>query len=409
MVHRRHAALTSSLLICAVAAGCTSARTPQIESATPSPLLVQSIAASKAVAATDGKRHLLFELLLVNQSPFNVTVNSMATVDVGSGAVLNTLSGDNLANAARLTLLGGDGASLQPSQSSIIFADVVLAGNAPLPAFISTRITSTQTASNNGAGNLGGLPVSPQAGAQATVTFETARMPVESERVVVLAPPVRGGGWVVFRGCCDVATSHRGGTGAYGGQIRIAERFAIDLVQTDEAGMLVTGPGNDVRSYVQYGAPVYAVADGEVVSSRNTQPDEVPGQLNNNLTEEQAGGNAVVLNIGNGRYVLYGHLQRGSVRVKAGDIVKAGYEIGRIGNSGKTFAPHLHLHVSTSAVPGGDGLPFVFSSFTLRGRLNDDPFVLAQQGRPAIVSPDQPHGPRLNAYPLNNDVLEFAR
>jgi hypothetical protein len=239
--------------------------------------------------------------------------------------------------------------------------------------------------------------------------FDTRAIRLDGAPAVVLAPPVRGADWIAFRGCCNVMTSHRGGTGIYDGQIRIAERFALDLVKTNEAGMLVTGPGNDVQSYPQYGAPVYAVADGTVVSSRNTQPDEIPGALNNNLSEIEASGNSVVLKISEDRYVLYAHLQAGSVRVAVGDVIKKGDEIGLIGNSGKTFAPHLHLHVSSSAVPGGDGVPFVFSSFSLLGRLTEDPFILAQQGRPAKAPSDQQSGPRFKAHPLNNDVLAFER
>ena len=409
MFHRWYAAIKACLLIGMFAPGCTSAPTapPHAEAPQPSPLIAQHIAAPKIVMASDGLRHVLYELLLVNQSPFSVKIETVSTVNPQSAGVLSMLAGADLSNASRLTLLGGDGTALQPSQSSLVFADVILPGDVPTPATILSRITATQIATAENSGTLGGLTVSPQTGAQPTVTFDTRPMPLDTTSTIILAPPVRGSDWIVFRGCCDVLTSHRGGTGIYDGDIRITERFALDLVKTDEAGMLVTGPANNVGSYPQYGARVYAVADGTVVSSRNSQRDEIPGGLNNSLSEREASGNSVVLKIAEDRYVLYAHLQAGSVRVEPGDVIRKGDEIGRIGNSGKTFAPHLHLHVSSSADPGGDGLPFVISSFSLIGRLTQDPFVLAQQGRPAKVVPDQQREQRFNSHPLNNDVLAF--
>jgi murein DD-endopeptidase MepM/ murein hydrolase activator NlpD len=396
----------------ALAAACAAPPSPrqtpaQIARPAPtSPLIVQTVAPLRPVMGADGRQHLVHELLLVNQSAFVVTVDAIASLD--GNTVLQTLAGDDLARVMRINLLGGPGAVLQPSQSAFVFLDVTLPADAPPPQSVSTRITATRTAAPAQTGELGGLAVSVSAGPQPTTTFDTPPAQLAKDTPIVLAPPVRGSGWIIFRGCCDVATSHRAGVAAHGGAARITERFAIDLVHTNSAGMLVTGPGNDPRSYPQYGATVHAVASGTIVSARNTQPDESPGQLNPNLPDDLAGGNAVVLDIGGGRFVYYAHLQPGSVTVSPGDVVKAGDVIGKLGNSGRSFAPHLHLHVTDSAEAGGDGLPFTFSSFTLRGALTEDPFALAQQGRPATASPGSATGPRHNQLPLNNHVVDFG-
>jgi murein DD-endopeptidase MepM/ murein hydrolase activator NlpD len=42
--------------------------------------------------------------------------------------------------------------------------------------------------------------------------------------------------------------------------------------------------------------------------------------------------------------VLLAHLQRDSVTVRAGDTVEVGQAIAKIGNSGNTTEPHLHIH-----------------------------------------------------------------
>ena len=52
--------------------------------------------------------------------------------------------------------------------------------------------------------------------------------------------------------------------------------------------------------------------------------------------------------------------------VKLGDRVKRGQQIGLLGNSGNSTAPHLHFHVTNGNSPlGSEGLPFVFEKFEL--------------------------------------------
>lgn len=44
-------------------------------------------------------------------------------------------------------------------------------------------------------------------------------------------------------------------------------------------------------------------------------------------------------------YTVYAHLERGSVIVRAGDLVCAGDPLGRVGRSGRASTPHLHFEV----------------------------------------------------------------
>lgn len=64
---------------------------------------------------------------------------------------------------------------------------------------------------------------------------------------------------------------------------------------------------------------------------------------------EQIAGNHVIIDHGNGEFSYYAHLQKGSVSVKAGDVVKAGDTLGKCGNSGNSSEPHLHFEVANSA------------------------------------------------------------
>ena len=75
---------------------------------------------------------------------------------------------------------------------------------------------------------------------------------------------------------------------------------------------------------------------------------------------EHMAGNHVLLACGDVE-VLLGHFQQGSVRVREGEMVDAGQEVGRVGNTGNTDEPHLHIHAQRPGPPdaplGGDPLP----------------------------------------------------
>src|SRR3712207_8545465 len=51
--------------------------------------------------------------------------------------------------------------------------------------------------------------------------------------------------------------------------------------------------------------------------------------------------------------IFYAHLQRGSVEVEVGDEVQAGDQLGLLGNTGNSSAPHLHFHVMAGPSPVG--------------------------------------------------------
>jgi murein DD-endopeptidase MepM/ murein hydrolase activator NlpD len=91
-----------------------------------------------------------------------------------------------------------------------------------------------------------------------------------------------------------------------------------------------------------------------VVTVRDNLPDLPVGTADRVRPE----GNHVVLDIGSNRYVLLAHLERGSAAVTAGQRVSAGQPVARVGNSGNTAEPHLHLQVQDGPrlmAPDGHG------------------------------------------------------
>jgi hypothetical protein len=171
-------------------------------------------------------------------------------------------------------------------------------------------------------------------------------------------------------------THHRRSWLAYGGRALFPERFAIDFVRLHE-DRPTTGDPAENRSWHGYGAEVVAVADARVASIKDGIPDNVPAnRAPPGMTLDTMGGNMVVLDLGNGLYAFYSHLQPGSLRVRPGDLVRVGQVLGLVGNSGNGNAPHFHFQVSDGpSLLLSDGVPFVFDLFVHEGitRTNEIP------------------------------------
>src|SRR5919112_343981 len=68
------------------------------------PLLMRVLDAPQPVKGSDGKYHLVYELVLTNTSPGTATVESVKTIESKSGEVVGNLSGADL--SARMVRLG---------------------------------------------------------------------------------------------------------------------------------------------------------------------------------------------------------------------------------------------------------------------------------------------------------------
>jgi Peptidase family M23 len=93
------------------------------------------------------------------------------------------------------------------------------------------------------------------------------------------------------------------------------------------------------------GVAVLAAAPGRVTRLRDGLPDisvRTPGAAS---IEQQECGNGVVVDHGGGWETQYCHLAKGSLAVTVGRQVKAGTPLGRVGLSGNTEYPHLHMTV----------------------------------------------------------------
>lgn len=107
--------------------------------------------------------------------------------------------------------------------------------------------------------------------------------------------------------------------------------------------------GTDIRlknlAAMRAGVAVKAVADGVVLGTRNTVDDASIRDANAPDVRGRECGNGVRIDHAQGYTTQSCHLMKGSITVRTGQLVKAGDVIGKIGLSGQTEFPHLHLGV----------------------------------------------------------------
>ena len=94
------------------------------------------------------------------------------------------------------------------------------------------------------------------------------------------------------------------------GHAYISQRFAIDRV-AERGRQDLYGRSQRQQNYRAYGAEIHAVADGVVTQVKDGLPQNTPGakSLAVPLSLETIGGNHVIMEIGDGLYAFYAHMQ----------------------------------------------------------------------------------------------------
>ncbi|MEM6451013.1 MAG: M23 family metallopeptidase [Cyanobacteria bacterium P01_D01_bin.105] len=140
-----------------------------------------------------------------------------------------------------------------------------------------------------------------------------------------------------------------------------AQRFALDIVKLNRWGLRAAGlyPVN-LEKYEIFGDNLYSPCDGEVVRAVDGLDDLIPP----NADRENLAGNHVIVRCGD-YLVAIAHMKQNSISVKVGDTVTSGQLLGKVGNSGNTSEPHLHIHAVKGSdlddVLKGTGVPLSFN------------------------------------------------
>ena len=356
------------------------------------PLLPEVLTPPRWFHGADEQVHLVYEMLLINAFPVPVELTTVEVLDADSGRLVASLTGEPLTTAMTLLIDPNTPTTSLPAGTvGVVWFDVTLSNPEQIPAAIVHRLT---------------VSVPPELPLPPTITATGGAATVDLRPPVVLGPPLAGARWLAAGSCCD--GPHRRAFQAIDGELHLTQRFAIDFNQLDAEDRLSTGDPTLNTSFPSYGQPVLAVADAIVVEAVDEYPDQVP-YAPTGVTLENAEGNHVILDLGDGRYALYAHLKPGSVTVQAGERVERGKVIGELGNSGSSTGPHLHFHVMDS--PSGlvaDGLPYGFDQFDLTGQGPplEELLVLDQAQEPVPIDTHDA-GPREDALPLGRDVMTF--
>ncbi len=384
---RRLAVLSVLLLGAAALPAPARAAIPQF-----TPVTASVLATPHTVTGTDGRLHMLYEIALENREAVPIDVLSLAVRD-RAGRTLLAL--DRAALPSVMTVNGaGPAATLPPAAGGTVWLDVALRRGAQAPRGLVHRISAGAT-----------LP----GGRTRTFTFDGARTAVAQGAAPALGPPLRGGLWLNFNGCCGLSP-HRLALAPVDGTPWLSERYAADFVRIDRQGRGGAGDLTKNSSFFGFGQPVISVGPGRVMRIENDLPsipplnELPPGSFNTRTTL----GNNVVVRLADGRYALFAHLKRGSVRVRPGQSVRTGQVLGRVGNSGDTGGPHLHFQLADRVDPvASDGLPFVFSAFALVGSVSNVEAFLTGMA-PADIRAVRPGDRRRRGQlPLQATVVRF--
>ena len=122
------------------------------------------------------------------------------------------------------------------------------------------------------------------------------------------------------------------------------------------------------------------------------------------ISPATAAGNSIVEDIGGGLYVGYAHFRPGSITVKAGDSIHRGQVLGKLGNSGNSTEPHLHLQICDGpSFLVCNGVPMRFKDMALSKyhieKEGKKPIRLAIDGAPRAVTGQEPMEDELVTFP----------
>lgn len=306
---------------------------------------------SPEVVMISGQPTVYYELQLTSYSSDSIMLQKLDIL-TADGTLVQSLGNDEINKRYSKETLPGNTAVLPPHATGIIYIEAILPGTTP--GKLQHQLTFTTNKNNAKAETVTGAFTGPL-----------------QQTPVVIGAPLGSGAWAaVYEPVWK--RGHRRVVYAPDGIERIPGRFAIDFILLDSLGRYAAGEEDAIENWYGYGVEVKAVADGVVAAALDDFPESPTLSGHPAYTADKATGNYISIDIGNGHFAFYEHLKPGSIRVKAGQLVKKGEVIAALGFTGSTTGPHLHFHIANANSPlGAEGIPFAFEQFTLLGTYPD--------------------------------------
>ena len=371
------------------------------------PLVAATFTTPAPVRGTDGKTHLAYELVLTDALPLPFQLERVDVRDAATHAVIQSVTGATLGADVSAELIHtsqdadvpppATAAPIAPSSTSVVWLDVTLPDGAAVPERLEHLVA--------GSVQRPGSPVAAE--------FVVGTVDVSRQAAPVLSWPVGAGDWYMSDGCCADDTHHRRGLAPINGVFMVPQRFAIDFYKLDDQHRAWVGDPEQLTSYASYRQPIVAATAGTVVAAQDGLPnnDQLPKPPPIPSIDKTVG-NHVIVQYGLGQYLLYAHMDPGSVKVAIGQKVEKGQQLGLIGTSGNSTVPHLHFQVLTEPTffPS-DGTPFVFDRFELAGQVTQriwDDIIGVQPNGTMPFAAANPGGVRNNEMPLDRNVVRVG-
>lgn len=176
----------------------------------------------------------------------------------------------------------------------------------------------------------------------------------DDKSAVNLSYPLEDGLYIVGHGGSNPIINYH--------NVSESQTYALDILKLNVIGIRAWGMyPKQLERYAIYEDNLYSPCDGKVLKVDKGYQDMIPPQRG----DGHPAGNHVIIECRNAEVTL-AHMKENSIVVDSLDAVKVGDLLGKVGNSGNTSEPHLHIH----AEKDGKGIPIKFNGrFLVRNSL----------------------------------------
>lgn len=368
------------------------------EAANWTPIMVKPYVVPQLFKGSEQQWHVIYDLLLTNFNSHPSTLKEIQIMGRKSASeewkLVKTLSGTELStNLTRIAGAKDTPLTLEPAKVGVVWVNISWDKESDAPNELTHRIVFDSKT---------------QLGDDHKYDYVCAELKIDKRPPVVISPPLKGSKWLVAGGYVG-KLGHRTALFPLDNDLHSAQPYAIDWERLDDKNLSSSDITKN-ESNRSYGEPVYAVADGTVLGVNNRFNDQPPQKPEGGDRILWPAGNSLVLDIGNGYYVMYAHMRRDSIKFKPGDKVKRGEQIGNVGSTGNSYGAHLHMHVTSN--PGllsADGVPYLLDKFEVIGEMKDLDKYDANEaaGKPHEVIESKFNGSHQNELPREGVLLKL--
>jgi hypothetical protein len=193
-----------------------------------------------------------------------------------------------------------------------------------------------------------------------SLTFIALRNHRHLGRGIEASFPFRHGNYYIAQGGSNAIINHHA-PAEY-------SKYAIDILKFNKFGFRAKGfYPKDLDKYLIFKEIIHAPVVGTVIKVVDEHPDMVPPNQDH---ENPAGNYVIIKQADSNALVFLVHLHQKSMFVREGDAVEPGQPIGRVGNSGLSTEPHLHIHCEEDDQEefntSGKGIPLLFDGRFLK-------------------------------------------